>query len=78
MLGVAVPVLAAAGWISDPAAIPVNCGAAGWPSALMSCWPGKTIETGTFSLLCSTTVTWSPCLTHSGGPGSWKVPVGPA
>ena len=76
--GTGVPVLPATAWTSDPAAVPVNWGAAGWPSASTPTWPGKTIEVGTFRVLCSTTVTVSPAVTHSVGPGSWKAPLAPA
>ena len=49
-----------------------NCGWAGLPPAFTADWPWKTIDTGSLSVLCSTTVTALPLVTQSVGPGSWK------
>lgn len=49
-----------------------NCGCAGLPLAVTPLWPWNTIETGSVRVLCRTTVTTSPDVTHRVGPGSWK------
>jgi hypothetical protein len=68
--------LAPATWVIEVSApVSVSCGWAGWPSAFTPSCPGNMIDESSGSVLCRTTVTFCPDVTHSVGPGSWNLPV---